>query len=95
VRRYHKGVPEFEKRLSNVIERITHAATEAGIEADCVSFLSTHGEPLTNEKLHEDSHVAFEELAFVPMKLSITVSLKTNYFCAISACLWCRSMAMT
>lgn len=95
VRRYHIGVPGFEKELSNVIEEITHTVTQTRIEGvglDCMGFLSLHGEPFTDEELHDtDSHVNFEELA----SLLLTASLKTGCFCAVSACLCCTSMTKT
>jgi len=63
VSRYRTRVLGFEKELSNVIEEITHTVTQTKIERvgpDCMGFLSSHGEPFTEEELHEaDSHVAF------------------------------------
>lgn len=54
-----------------------------------MGFLSSHGEPFTEEELREsDSHVTFVELASV----SLTGSLNTGCFSAVSASLWCGSM---
>jgi len=88
-------VPGFEKGLFNVIEEITHTVTQTRIERvgpDCVGFLSSQGEPFTEEELHEaDNHVTFEELSSVPM----TASLKTSCFYAVCTCLYCSSMTNT
>ena len=81
--------------LSNVIEEITHTVTQTrieGVSPDCIGFLSSHGEPFTEEELHvADSHGTFNELASVPL----TASLKTGCFCAVSTCLWCSCMTKT
>jgi hypothetical protein len=57
-----------------------------------MGFLSSHAEPFAEKELHEaDSHVTFEDLASVPW----TASLKNGCFCAVSTCLWCKSMTKT